>query len=414
MMQFDEVLERIGSNNEVPEQVWKKLDHALNDLPDHEETPSLRSCGRGRRYAAAAAAAVTIGSALCISDPALAAKIPFIGRIFEEVENEIPFSGNYSEKAETLAQTAEKDEEGDQQTAPGIVKTDAGITFTASEVYCDGSSVFLTAQIEVEQGGLEDLPAHYIDDGSDTAEMMYLRGEWDLAGEGAKKLSNDDLEGKVIDDHTFIGMLKLNLEDHRSGNGELSLRLSSIGWDDVTMADAESISESYRIDGRWDLDIPFTVDTGSMKEIAVGQEGEGFTLEKVFISPYQVVTYVDVPFEEREITREEYEALMPEKTGGTEDPGITYEEYAKQAGRTYPFWNTVICDQDGEMLFSEPEDVGKTVAAVDGRDISTLHIFVFNDADADLEIEQSRLGNGTVDMKRAEETAVISAEIEVR
>ncbi len=112
------------------------------------------------------------------------------------------------------------------------MKTDAGITFTASEVYCDGLSVFLTAQIEVEQGGLENLPGHYINGGYDTAEMMYLRGEWNLTGGGEQSLSNDNLEGRVIDDNTFVGMLKLNLEDYKSEDGELSLRLSSIGWGD--------------------------------------------------------------------------------------------------------------------------------------------------------------------------------------
>lgn len=412
MMQFEEMMDRIGSNNEVPERVWKKLDNVLNDLPDYEEELPFRR--RGRQYAAAAAITVSMGTAFCVSNPALAAKIPFIGRIFEEVENKIPFSGDYSEKAVLLEQTAKEDEEGNLHAASGIAKTDAGITFTASEVYCDGLSVFLTAQIEVEQGGLGNLPGHYIDGGDATAEMMYLRGEWNLPGGDARSLSNDNLEGKVIDDNTFVGMLKLDLEDYKSGGGGLSLRLSSIGWDDVTMADAESISESYRIEGQWDFDIPFSVDTESVKEIAVGQEGGGYTLEKVFVSPYQVVTYVDVPYEEREITREEYEALAAEKTGGTKDLGITYEEYVEEAGKVYPFWNTVICNQDGEILFSNPEDVGKTVAAVDGKEISALHIFVFDDADADLEIEKSRLGNGTVDMKRAEETAVVSAEVEVK
>ena len=37
MMQFEEMMDRIGSNNEVPERVWKKLDNVLNDLPDYEE-----------------------------------------------------------------------------------------------------------------------------------------------------------------------------------------------------------------------------------------------------------------------------------------------------------------------------------------------------------------------------------------
>ena len=93
MMQFEEMMDRIGSNNEVPERVWKKLDNVLNDLPDYEEELPFRR--RGRQYAAAAAITVSMGTAFCVSNPALAAKIPFIGRIFEEVENKIPFSGDY-------------------------------------------------------------------------------------------------------------------------------------------------------------------------------------------------------------------------------------------------------------------------------------------------------------------------------
>ena len=56
----------------------------------------------------------------------------------------------------------------------------------------------------------------------------YLRGEWNLSEDSeSNALSNDNLEGKVIDDHTFVGMLKLNLPDYKSENGELSLITSS-------------------------------------------------------------------------------------------------------------------------------------------------------------------------------------------
>ena len=127
------------------------------------------------------------------------------------------------------------------------------------------------------------------------------------------------------------------------------------------------------------------------------------------------MSYVDVPSVKREVTREEYEEVMAEKTGGTEDPGISYEEYAMQAGQTYPFWSTVICNQDGQLLFSNPAGNGKTVAAVDGKKISALHIFVFDDMDADLEIEKSRLDNenGAVDLAKAREKAVIAAEVPI-
>ena len=419
MTRLEDMMNKIGSDNKVPNRIWEKLDYALDTLPDHEKDHEKdhAPCKKTFKYAAAAAAlTMAAGITLCYSNPALAAKIPFIGKIFEEVEHEIPFSGDYSEKAGILAETAGKDEDGNPIAAPGIKVSDGGITVTASEIYCDGLSVFLTAQIEAEQGGLLNIPGHYIGDGDGTAAMMYLRGEWNLSEDSEPNaLSNDNLEGKVIDDHTFVGMLKLNLPDYKSENGELSLRLSSIGWDDTTMADAEDISESHRIDGQWDFDIPFSIDTESVKEYPVNKEGNGYTLKKVFVSPYQVVSYVDVPSVKREVTREEYEEVMAEKTGGTEDPGISYEEYAMQAGQTYPFWSTVICNQDGQLLFSNPAGNGKTVAAVDGKKISALHIFVFDDMDADLEIEKSRLDNenGAVDLAKAREKAVIAAEVPI-
>ena len=40
MMRFEEMIEGIGSNNEVPERVWKKLDHVLDDMPAYEESPA--------------------------------------------------------------------------------------------------------------------------------------------------------------------------------------------------------------------------------------------------------------------------------------------------------------------------------------------------------------------------------------
>ncbi len=412
MSQFENMMDKIREDQKVPERVWKKLDYVLDDLPDCEDIPAAG--GRGRKYAAAAAVAITAGVSLCISNPALAAKIPFIGKIFEEVESSIPFSGNYSEKAGLLGEVAEKDKEGKPLASPGIVKSDGGITVTASEVYCDGLSVFLTAQVEVEQGGLENMPAHYIDDSDATSEMMYLGGEWNLSGDNkTQSLMNDNLEGKVIDDHTFVGMLKLNLTDYTQAEGELSLRLSSIGWDDMTMAGAEDTAESDGVEGQWDFDIPFTVDTKSAKEYEVNVSGGGYTIQKVFVSPYQVVSYVDVPFTEREVTREEYDAMAKEKTGGEGDFGLTYEEYAEEVRRTYQMWDTVICNQDGEMLFSDQESIGKSVAAVDWKKVSALHVFVFDDMDAAIEVIKSRLDKGTINIQEAAGKAAVTAEVTV-
>ena len=51
------------------------------------------------------AAAVALASVLCISNPSFAAKMPVIGHIFEQVENNISVKGDFSQVAETLAQS---------------------------------------------------------------------------------------------------------------------------------------------------------------------------------------------------------------------------------------------------------------------------------------------------------------------
>lgn len=53
------------------------------------------------------AAAVALASVLCISNPSFAAKMPLIGHIFEQVENNTSVKGDFSQVAETLTQSTE-------------------------------------------------------------------------------------------------------------------------------------------------------------------------------------------------------------------------------------------------------------------------------------------------------------------
>ena len=55
------------------------------------------------KFAAAAAAAAIIGiGGLGYYNPALAAKIPLIGKIFEKVQDNVTYSGDYSDKETVL------------------------------------------------------------------------------------------------------------------------------------------------------------------------------------------------------------------------------------------------------------------------------------------------------------------------
>lgn len=348
------------------------------------------------KLAASVAAAGVIFAGICYTNPVLAAKIPLIGKIFEKVQQETMFPGDYSQKAEILNS---ENEDGTENTKKEYTVEDSGLTFTASEIYCDGMSVFLTAEVQSEQGGFQNMPGG----------CLYLDGNWKLTADAEEKmLMNNNLYGQVIDDNTFIGMLKLDLDNKDLQSGTVELKLSMMGYDDVNELDAEDISAFHKIQGEWNLNIPFTVDTKAAKTIPINQEKDGYCLKNVIVSPYQVITYTDVPYTEKEITREEYESVMKEKTGKTEDFGITYEEYVEQMSRTYAESYTIVFDQDGQKLVTTEEARGKAVQAVENRDISKLYIYIFDDFDAWAEMYENGMDSD------AANRALISAEVNVK
>ena len=84
----------------------------------------------------AAAAALTVAG-VCVSHPALAAKLPLIGHIFERVQEEQLYPGNFNEVAEPVRE--------------GNVSENQGITMTLSEIYSDSRSMYVSAMIESEE-----------------------------------------------------------------------------------------------------------------------------------------------------------------------------------------------------------------------------------------------------------------------
>ena len=98
----------------------------------------------GKGVAVAAAAAVIGIGGLGYVNPVLAARLPLIGKIFEKVEDDVTYSGDYTDKGIVLTN---EDYTGNLDISDYSV-SDKGITLTASEVYCDGYSIFLTVNIE--------------------------------------------------------------------------------------------------------------------------------------------------------------------------------------------------------------------------------------------------------------------------
>ena len=174
-----------------------------------------------------------------------AAKIPLIGKIFEKVEDDATYSGDYTDKKIVLTN---EDSAGNLDTSDYTV-SDKGITLTASEAYCDGYSIFLTVNIESEDADFTNIPLHYTGMNAadnQTAAGFYIFGTWSVDGSSPEWLENT-FDGEVIDSHTFAGMLKINLAEKHAGSGELSLTVNGLGYDDDTMIGGEEIVWNIRM-----------------------------------------------------------------------------------------------------------------------------------------------------------------------
>lgn len=208
-------------------------------------------------------------------------------------------------------------------------------------------------------------------------------------------------EGEVIDSHTFAGILKINLAEKFVGSGELDLNVNGLGYDDDRMLDGEEISASHWTDGVWNVVLPFEVNGTDVKTIEVGEKKGNITLDDIVISPYQVIVHTTTPGEQRELTDDRREKLL------SKDPDLTDAEMLEVLGWSYEPCQTICFNQNGEMLYLDTEMAGRSGFAVQGKEIKTLYIFIFDNYDDCLQMEQEGMDSSVADK------AIISKEIHV-
>lgn len=191
------------------------------------------------RSFAGAAAAVMVFSAVCITNPALAAKIPLVGHVFEELGETMGFSGDFEEYAtpltEEIVTEARADEKANMENAKeeensamdlaenqenGQVGTGAaaensvysitqnGMTVTLSEVYCNDMALYISMVIETE----EEFPDTVTMQDTDTMLLDILNSTLKFSYNDSEKLVMNELDGKLMDEHTYAGVLRYNLE----------------------------------------------------------------------------------------------------------------------------------------------------------------------------------------------------------
>ena len=184
-------------------------------------------------------AATAVFSAVCITNPAFAENIPLVGNVFKQLGNSLGFYGDYSKYAKQLTASAEDtlsaDADGSQESSSNsqnaqsedqnttennnadktkdnesYSKTVDGTTVTLSEVYCNEMALYLSMTIHTE----DKFPDTFItSDGKPNIKLSENSTvKYDYMDEKSN-LFNAYLDGKMLDDNTYAGVLRIPVED---------------------------------------------------------------------------------------------------------------------------------------------------------------------------------------------------------
>ena len=288
------------------------------------------------------AAAVALASVLCISNPSFAAKMPLIGHIFEQVENNTSVKGDFSQVAETLTQSTENTADGT------YTKTSNGITVTLSEVYYNKNAMYIAMSLYSEEPFPEDIKIKdHVKDYILDFDQAAIRGENTFSFmPDEKTFLFNYMEGKFVDDHPFAGMLRVDLsslETEPTDTFTCHMALDSIRFDNVNF----KVADEKIYEGNWDFDLNVKLDTKDTQTVEVNEvNDDGVGLEKVVKTRYELRVY---PKDKSETDGKYYFAEVFDANGERMDYAGDITDCRQTYGYDTSKVNIYLCDEDEYM-----------------------------------------------------------------
>ena len=249
---FSRIREMVADSGHVEntENMVRRLPEKSIEKPTEKSTGSSgkKSSGTAKSHkkfkavyktALGLTAAAAVFSTVCITNPAFAENIPLVGNVFKQLGNSMGFYGDYSKYAKQLTdspegtRSADSDESQDGSSNSQNVqaedqnttennnadktkdnesysKTVNGTTVTLSEVYCNEMALYLSMTIHTE----DKFPDTFItSDGKPNIKLSENSTvKYDYM-DGKSNLFNAYLDGKMLDDNTYAGVLRIPVED---------------------------------------------------------------------------------------------------------------------------------------------------------------------------------------------------------
>lgn len=360
---------------------------------------------RHSAIAAALLAILCIG-VLMVSDPALAAKLPVIGRIFSMVQEKVSYKGDFHDGAQiynsdtssqnqdqNTTHSSEPTSDKPSETPPdnALVQTSNGLTITVSEANCSSQALYLALCIENE----EPFPADFIKTKNMEGylpdhDLLYLKTNtyYDVPGLTKKERANGEaygystpyyIEGVFVDDHTFTGIIRISLDEDLMTSGHATNR-------DTAQTDADLVWEGRveQLPSRFTYYLEISDIYADLLQYEDFQARDPETNEVITLQDAVQKHYTGTWNFAIDITmnKEKTQVVQVNKTN---DQGIGIASVEKTAfeikadiilpSGAQPYdYVVVICDADGKPLQSQGENA--EIYSVYGRNTDTVHVYV--------------------------------------
>lgn len=277
-VKFDEVL--------IPEE---KLNRVVAESMDE----IYKGCKKKKTYQrflyriAALIGIIILSGSLVISNasvlPVLAEKSSFFKKIFEKVQSESQYSGDYDKNA--------------VQTDGITSETTEDLRFEFSEVVCTSQSMTYSIQITSQKGFPEEAMKKSTNESDSEGKWMYLVGTQsaDFLKDTIEEENTYDMpfiKGHYEDEHTFIGTMRVDFNLYPFDGNEIpqhfiwSLKINSILYPNVETGGMEKLLT----DG--DLKFELYVDRQNLGEkiVKVNKVSpSGWKITDISLTPYEMI-----------------------------------------------------------------------------------------------------------------------------
>lgn len=262
--------EKLQKDTEIPVIVHERINQAYRLIEDNttiqKKAPKepYHWMKIGGRIAGGVAAVLAVGFVFCMTDPVMAKSIPVVGGLFETLQNNVSFFGDFADRATTLESVDEtgtedgssaKDDVTGQDSADTntadtekkedttYTKTADGLTITCSEVFANSQAVYVTMQFKSDTAFPE---TETLAESGTPIIDLYMTGGVDF-NEDADPIIDGQVEGQFLDDNTYACIFRYDLAQASKDYTEYSEKYNEMTQqvlDEMGITDADLSDET--------------------------------------------------------------------------------------------------------------------------------------------------------------------------